>query len=522
MPTIQRRRISVRTNRKGSTGRSFITPHVKKNEPGQINENTETNVQETPMAGKDEIIPKCEYPFGVSVCISAWKTAEYIEECLDSVAAQTWFLNHDNWEILLGVDGCEETLAKVKDIMHKYKNLKVMMMDRNVGTYVTCNTIMKEAKYEWLLRFDSDDMMPNDMVDKIFSNNLNGISAVRYMYYNFAGSNGQGFAWGSHMIKHNIFNKFGGYRDWRISADYDFLYRIEPKCKILKLPSVFYNRRVRMNGLEFSQDTNMKSQQRKRLNNFVKEKSRNESIIECTTEIFTTIFDNREFVKNDFCGKIYNGEKGIISLTSFRARINTVHITIESLLKHCDGYHIVLVLSSDEFPKKNNELPKTLLDLTNGEKIEILWVEKNYKALKKVAFTAQKYKEVPIISADDDCLYTCNYADELYNKSLEAPNDVIRYNMYNKDDKWQYTQGPCTLYPPKYHPLIFKPILDGLKNHTIKDYMNDDTVITKLIKKNKIHISHVYRGEKFCFKFHNENGAMHDNRKNKAFKSCYN
>ena len=34
---------------------------------------------------------------------------------------------------------------------------------------------------------------------------------------------------------------------------------------------------------------------------------------------------------------------------------------------------------------------------------------------KKVLFTMKKYPEVPVISADDDLEYICNYAEELYN-----------------------------------------------------------------------------------------------------------
>ena len=51
-------------------------------------------------------------------------------------------------------------------------------------------------------------------------------------------------------------------------------------------------------------------------------------------------------------GKKYNGEKAIISLTSWKARIGTVAKTIFSLVKQCPGFHIVLVLSEEEFPQK--------------------------------------------------------------------------------------------------------------------------------------------------------------------------
>ena len=94
--------------------------------------------------------------------------------------------------------------------------------------------------------------------------------------------------------------------------------------------------------------------------------------------------------------KEYQGEKAIISLTSWKARINTVSKTIYSLIKSCPGFHIVLTLSEDEFPQNEKELPENLLSLSDY--FEILWVKKNYKSFKKFAFTLKKYKEVPVIS----------------------------------------------------------------------------------------------------------------------------
>lgn len=140
--------------------------------------------------------------------------------------------------------------------------------------------------------------------------------------------------------------------------------------------------------------------------------------------------------------KQYNNEKAIISLTSWKARINTVHKTIFSLIKNCPGFHIVLVLSEEEFPQKENELPEDLTNLINNNLIEVLWVYKNYKAFKKIAFTLRKYKEVPVISADDDCIYITNYAQNLYDAWLKLKCNVIRYTS----TKRFMTQGPCSLY----------------------------------------------------------------------------
>lgn len=138
--------------------------------------------------------------------------------------------------------------------------------------------------------------------------------------------------------------------------------------------------------------------------------------------------------------KQYQNEKAIISLTSWKARINTVYKTIKTLIEKCPGFHIVLTLSEEEFPKKEDELPQNLLNLSNY--FEIIWVKKNYKTFKKFIFTLRKYKGIPVISADDDCLYITNYAQNLYNEWLKTKEHVIRYTYTTRF----IPQGPCTLY----------------------------------------------------------------------------
>ena len=106
---------------------------------------------------------------GISICVTAYKAKEFIKETLDSIISQTYFKSNNNWEIIIGIDGCNETLEYVKSIMCNYKNTKVYMMNSNMGTYVTTNTIMKLAKYDKLFRFDSDDIMMPDCVEKIIN-----------------------------------------------------------------------------------------------------------------------------------------------------------------------------------------------------------------------------------------------------------------------------------------------------------------------------------------------------------------
>ena len=150
--------------------------------------------------------------------------------------------------------------------------------------------------------------------------------------------------------------------------------------------------------------------------------------------------------------KQYNGEKAIISLTSWKARIKTVCKTLFSLIDQCPGFHIVLVLSEEEFPKKEDELPENLKIFIDNDLIEVLWVYKNWKSFKKVIFTMEKYPDVPVISADDDCIYTCNYAEKLFNSWQKNPKAIVTYRT-SRDSICISPWGLATLHPPHFYDL---------------------------------------------------------------------
>lgn len=204
-------------------------------------------------------------------------------------------------------------------------------------------------------------------------------------------------------------------------------------------------------------------------------------------------------------GKTYNNEKAIISLTSWKKRINTVYKTIDNLLSMCPGFHIVLVLSEEEFPKKENELPLELMRFVNSNRIELLWVYKNYKAFKKVLFTMDKYRDVPVISADDDCIYLRNYAQEFYDKWLNNKNCFISCwgkKYKNFDNGYTInTAGAATLYPP----FVFKEIgIKNLSEDLLKLTNQDDLYYLCLKMKLKLNNAVINGSHRTTYKFHNE------------------
>lgn len=119
-------------------------------------------------------------------------------------------------------------------------------------------------------------------------------------------------------------------------------------------------------------------------------------------------------------------KKACIALTSWKKRINTVGLTIFNLVTTCGpDYHIVLTLAEEEFPRKERELPRDLVLMNRVGLFEILWVKKNWKSFKKWIFTGLKYSSVPIITADDDVIYTCDYASGLFDSYMHNKKHKI-------------------------------------------------------------------------------------------------
>lgn len=229
--------------------------------------------------------------------------------------------------------------------------------------------------------------------------------------------------------------------------------------------------------------------------------------------------ERQEYTRDTYpsFGKRYNGEKAIISLTSWKARINTVSKTLYSLIKQCPGFHIVLVLSEEEFPKMMDELPKNLNLFVDNELIEVLWVYKNYKAFKKWAFTSDKYRDVPIISADDDCIYTCNYAQIFYNKWLKENKKKNSIRWSNYKEFIQKPSGASHLYYMIPNAIAFiKSLSEKIINKS-----DDDELFGQYFRKIKLNCGYITNNSDKPFLFHDEINALHNFKKIDIYKKCY-
>ena len=191
----------------------------------------------------------------------------------------------------------------------------------------------------------------------------------------------------------------------------------------------------------------------------------------------------------------------IVSLTSWKKRINTVGKTIKSILDHCNPYKIVLTLSGEEFPNMANDLPFDLLQYAREGKVEIQWVHGNVRSFKKVLYTLERYKNFPVVSADDDCLYKEDYVKVLYEKWLRDKKAIWTYKRDTNTKVFFFGHGPACLYPPncfgEYGLLALNP--------QIVDSNHDDIYYGVLAKMMNIHVKQAVEDpQRVPYIFHDE------------------
>ena len=122
----------------------------------------------------------------------------------------------------------------------------------------------------------------------------------------------------------------------------------------------------------------------------------------------------------------------IVSLTSYGTRINTVHLTILSLLNQSImPSKLILWLSKDEFTL--TELPKKLLCLQSYG-LEIAFCD-DIRSYKKLIPTMLRYPNRVLVTFDDDIIYPINQFERLILAHQKFPKAIIcnRAHKLSKD-----------------------------------------------------------------------------------------
>ena len=118
----------------------------------------------------------------------------------------------------------------------------------------------------------------------------------------------------------------------------------------------------------------------------------------------------------------------IISLTSYPPRINTINLTIKSLLNQSlKADKVILWLAPEQFPNKENDLPQNLTNLCNYG-LTIDWYH-DIKSYKKLIPTLRKYPDAIIATVDDDAIYPYQWLEKLYISYLKYPKNIQAHRV---------------------------------------------------------------------------------------------
>jgi hypothetical protein len=204
----------------------------------------------------------------------------------------------------------------------------------------------------------------------------------------------------------------------------------------------------------------------------------------------------------------------IVSLTSYRQRFANLTKVFDSIYANTmQPLKIVLTIES----KDKEFIPKPLLDYIDSKKnIEIIEYPENLKCHLKYFCVMKKYRKYPIITIDDDVIYTPDLISSLYAAYKANPNCVcarrvhlITYTNRGTIKKYDDWIGECTavtnpstdlfatgvggvLYPPDILKISDEN-LGGIKNCIYADdiylkYLEDLYKVPVLwVKNSRVH-----------------------------------
>ena len=100
----------------------------------------------------------------VSIIVPVYNTAEYVEECIQSVLSQSY----ENIELILVNDGSTDGSGKICMKYGQDKRIKYVEQI-NSGVQVARKRGVEASAGEWIMFVDSDDTLPNNSVDNLLS-----------------------------------------------------------------------------------------------------------------------------------------------------------------------------------------------------------------------------------------------------------------------------------------------------------------------------------------------------------------
>lgn len=190
-------------------------------------------------------------------------------------------------------------------------------------------------------------------------------------------------------------------------------------------------------------------------------------------------------------------EKVIVSLTSYPYRFKKPEMIscLKTLVKQetTIPYKIVFNVFEDDI----KEIPSELMLFIKENNIELYSCPLDIRSHKKYYYVMQKYKDLPIITVDDDIMYSKHLVEDLYSSYIKFPEAVsacylyrmyfdkfdklipnfkkwdIKYEGYEPSFKNAFGSGGGTLFPPHCLDISEKNM------YLIEKYITNDEILLK-------------------------------------------
>lgn len=197
----------------------------------------------------------------ISLVMPAYNAADYINQAIDSILAQTY----ENWELLVADDGSKDN---TKQLVAAYKDsrIKVFHNEKNLGYQSTCNRLFSLCNGDFLTFQDADDYSAPRrlelLLNTFLSNPAIGMVGSAYDIVSYRNehietilkplsnsdirkviSHQSPFCGATIMVKKEVYDKVGLYRPFfegKSHQDYDWAYRVSDLYQSCNLSQVLY------------------------------------------------------------------------------------------------------------------------------------------------------------------------------------------------------------------------------------------------------------------------------------------
>ena len=174
--------------------------------------------------------------------------------------------------------------------------------------------------------------------------------------------------------------------------------------------------------------------------------------------------------------------KIIVSVTSFGEKMNNLlpRVLFSLRSQTFQDFKVCLTLNKEDYDILDNIFLKNLIET---KEIDLIIADKHFKPHLKYFYAMQKYKELPIVTIDDDILLPKTAFEELYNTWLKNPNCVCGRQVFEMRGLGYGVSGSTTIIAdiPGSHRYMAEGFASVLyPPNVFGDFYNDDIELKKI------------------------------------------